>query len=89
MASNPKDKEELKRFALAANTIALCASQAVITALMDFQKASSSNEKEDIVRQSQLLNELVLAIRRDIKLSAKDDANTFKFRLLTSSIQKD
>jgi hypothetical protein len=85
LAHDPKNKQELKRFALAANTITLCASQAVITALMNLQEASSADKGRDILKQNRLLKELLLAIRKDIGLSLKDDADTFKYHLLTSS----
>ena len=87
LASDGTDKEEAnKRFALAANTISLCATQSVITALMKFHdEVKFSNKNKSIERHDKLLKELLLAIRKDINLSDKDDANTFDFHLIGSA----
>ena len=81
------DKDEAnKKFALAANTIALVAPQYVILALMNFHdEVKYSNPNKSIDKHDQLLKELLLAIRRDIGLSAKDDKDTFSFHLIGSA----
>ena len=81
------DKEEAnKRFALAANTIALCAPQSVINALMRFHdEVTFSNKNKIAEKHDQLLKELLIAIRKDIKLSSKDNAETFNFHLIGSA----
>ena len=87
LAVDGTDKENAnKRFALAANTIALCAPQPVISALMKFHdEAKFSNKNKSIERHDQLLKELLLAIRKDIKLSVKDNVSTFNFHLIGSA----
>ena len=81
------DKDEAnKRFALAANTIALVAPQYVISALMNFHDGVKySNPDKSIESHDKLLKELLLAIRRDIGLSAKDDKDSFNFHLIGSA----
>lgn len=75
-----------KRFALAANTIALVAPQYVISALMNFHdEVKYSNPNKSIERHDKLLKELLLAIRRDISLSKRDDKDSFNFHLIGSA----
>lgn len=87
LAITGTDKEDAnKRFALAANTIALVAPQDVITALMKFHdEVKFSNPKHSVDRHDKLLKELLLAIRKDIGLSAKDNGGTFIFHLIGSA----
>ncbi len=78
--------EANKRFALAANTIALVAPQYVISALMNFHdEVKYSNPNKTIERHDELLKELLLTIRRDIGLSVKDDKDSFNFHLIGSA----
>jgi len=81
------DKNEANlNFSLAVNTIALVAPQYVVTAVMNFHdevKFSNSNRKPE--NHDKLLIELLLAIRKDIKISKKDDPESFKFHLIGSS----
>ena len=81
------DKNEANmRFALALNTIALVAPQYVVSALMNFHdeiKFSNPNKKPE--NHDKLLIELLLAIRKDIKISEKDDPKTFRFHLIGTS----
>lgn len=81
------DKDEAnKRFALAANTVALVAPQYVITALMNYHDfAKFSNQNKSIERHDMFLKELLLAIRKDIGLSSKDNIDTFNFHLIGKS----
>jgi hypothetical protein len=87
LAVDGTDKEEAnKRFALAANTIALCAPQSVITALMNFHdEVKFSNKNKRTESHDRLLKELLIAIRKDIKLSSRDNAATFNFHLVGSA----
>lgn len=76
-----KGKANLE-FASAFNTITLIASQDVITALMEFHdeiKFSNSNRSPE--KHDELLKVLVLAIRKDIGLSKKDDPTNFDVHL--------
>lgn len=83
-----KDKAN-KRLALAANTISLVAPQNVITAWMNFhQEIKYSNPNRTLEKHDKLLVELVLAIRRDVNLTSKDDKKTFVFRLIGSAPPK-
>ena len=86
LAVSGTNKEEAhKRFALAVNTLCLCATQSVITALMKFHDAVATfGVNLSIEKHDQLLKELLLAIRRDIGLSDKDNAVTFNFHLIGS-----
>ena len=71
------------RFALAVNTIGLAAPQYVINALMAFHdEVKFSNPQQSQERHDKLLNDLVLAIRKDIGLAKGDDVGTFKFHLI-------
>jgi hypothetical protein len=86
LASCGTDDEANKKFFLASNTIALVAPQNVIKALMIlFDETKLSNPIHcSQERHDKLLKELLLAIRKDIGLSSKDDPNTFYFHLIGS-----
>jgi hypothetical protein len=74
------------RFALAANTIALVAPQNVINALMAFHnEVKYSNTEKTPERHDELLNKLILAIRKDIRLTKGDDVKNFDFHLIGSA----
>jgi hypothetical protein len=87
LAIDGTDKDDAnKRFALAVNTICLVAPQYVITALMNFHdEIKFSNKNKSIARHDTLLKELLIAIRKDIGLSAKDNIDTFNFHLIGSA----
>lgn len=77
--------EANKRFLLAFNTIALVAPQYVIKALVDYQyETRTSNSNPSLENHDRLLKELLLAIRKDIGLSTKDNPDTFIFHLIAS-----
>jgi hypothetical protein len=86
LAVDGTDKEEAnKRFALAVNTICLVAPQYVIKALTAFHdEVKFSNPNRSVEQHDQLLRDLMLAIRRDIGLSGKDNQSTFGFHLIGS-----
>lgn len=72
------DKEKAsENFALAFNTIALVASQAVISALIEFHKQWGTGYQEP-------LKKLMLEIRKDIGLSKRDKQKTFDFYFVGS-----
>jgi hypothetical protein len=83
-----KDKANIK-FASSANTIALVASQEVITAIMNFhEEVKFSNKNKSPEKHDKLLKELLLSIRKDINLSKKDNEDTFIFHLIGSAPSK-
>lgn len=77
--------ESSKRYAIAFNTVGLFASQEVIKCLHNYQDLTQfpagqvSRDKHD-----KLLTELVLAIRKDLKLKPKDDVTSFKYFVIES-----
>ena len=87
LAVDGTDKKEANmKFAVAANTICLVAPQYVVTALMKFHdEVKFSNANRSPENHDKLLIDLLLAIRKDIKLSLKDNPETFKFHLIGSS----
>lgn len=87
LAVDGTDKDDANRkLALAANTIALVASQRVISALMRFHdEVKFSNPDRSPDRHDQLLKELMLEIRKDIGLTSRDSRSTFAFHLIGSS----
>lgn len=90
LAVDGTNKEEAnKRFSLAINTIALVAPQYVITALMNYHEQTKfSNTNKSVEKHDELLKELLLAIRKDIKWCGKDNKNLFKIHLMGSSTPK-
>lgn len=75
--------EAKKRYALAFNTVGLFSSQEVITCLHQYQKLTSRSAAEvPLDEHDKLLTELILAIRKDLKLKPKDNAATFSFKLI-------
>jgi hypothetical protein len=87
LAVDGTDKDNAnKRFALAANTISLAAPQYVINALMAFHdEVKFSNPNKSAEHHDKLLNELLLAVRRDIGLAKGDNSATFNFHLIGSA----
>ncbi len=87
LAVDGTDKDDAnKRFALAANTIALAAPQYVINALMAFHnEVKFSNPDKSPERHDKLLKELLLAVRRDIGLAKGDNGADFNFHLIGSA----
>lgn len=77
------------KFALAVNTICLVAPQDVVGAIMAFHnEVKYSNSNRTVERHDQLLLQLLLAIRKDLGLAKKDNADTFNFHLIGSAPQK-
>lgn len=76
------EKEANKKFSLAYNTIGLVAPEYVINALNAFMdEISVKNTNKTKEKHDQLLKELILAIREDIKILPKGNIDTFKFNL--------
>ncbi len=82
MAIYKNKPDALEKFSTSINTIALVASQDVIAALMKYCDAIMKKNADSTAQQ---LNELLVAIRKDIGLSAKDNSETFKFQLVQPS----
>jgi len=81
--------EAQRRFSQAFNTIALVAPQRVIQVLLAFHdEIAFSNPNPSKGRHDQLLKELVLAIRQDMKLSPADEPDNFQFRLIGRAPKK-
>lgn len=90
LAVDGTDKNDAnKRFALAANTISLAAPQYVINALMAFHdEVKFSNPNKSLERHDKLLNELLLAVRKDIGLAKGDNGATFNFHMIGSAPER-
>ena len=86
LAVDGTDKDDANmRFALAVNTICLVAPEYVIHALMAFHnEIKYTNANRSAERHDMLLRELMLAIRRDIGLSGRDNRGEFDFHLIGS-----
>jgi hypothetical protein len=86
LAVDGTDKNKANmNFALAVNTIGLVAPQYVIKVLMDFHdEVKFFNPNKTPGRHDELLNLLIIAIRKDLKLAKKDNPSTFKFHLIGS-----
>ena len=84
LAMDGKNKEKAnERFALAAATVALVASQSVVTALMQFHnEVKFSNQNRSQERHDVCLKNLVLAMRQDLKIRPADHPQTFEFHLI-------
>lgn len=87
LAVDGTDKRDANmRFCLAVNTIALAAPQYVIDARMQFHdEVKYSNLDESPKKHDVLLKELLLAVRKDVGFSGKDDPETFHFHLIGSA----
>jgi hypothetical protein len=87
LAVDGTNKEDANmRFSLAANTIALAAPQYVIEALMAFHdEVKFSNPNRSPERHDNLLNALLLAVRKDIGIAKGDNAKSFNFHLIGSA----
>ena len=84
LAIDGEDWDEANvRFAKAATTLALVAPQYVVKALMEFHdEINFSNQNKSDTAHDEMLNRLLLAIRRDIGTALGDDAQSFKFHFI-------
>ncbi|MBI4651832.1 hypothetical protein HY745_11225 [Candidatus Desantisbacteria bacterium] len=80
-ANNVDKIKAFENFALAFNTIALVAPQAVINALIELHKKCKNNG--DYIEP---LKKLMLEIRKDIGLSKKDNPKTFNFYFIDNKV---
>jgi hypothetical protein len=71
------------RYCVAFNTVGLFASQEVIDRLHAFQEITRLPHNEiDPTEHDRRLTDLVLAVRRDLKLRPEDDPTTFSFQMI-------
>ena len=70
-----------KKFAAAVNTIVLVAPQPVIDAIMSYYR-ELTNKTTNGQRRAELLNRLILEIRKSLELPFNDDPKTFDFELV-------
>jgi hypothetical protein len=85
LAVSGRDKRKgQENFSLATNTICLVAPQYVVKALMDLHHEIqiSNRDKYSPENEYVLVNKLMLAIRKDIGLSKKDNEKTFEFHFI-------
>jgi hypothetical protein len=79
--------EGQKAFALACNNMLLFAPQSVLEALRYFQEETrTSNPNRQNDRHDELLSNLLLEIRKDLKVRPKDKAKIFKAWLWSSGV---
>ena len=79
--------EGQKAFALACNNMLLFAPQAVLEALRSFQEETrTSNPNRQNDRHDELLSNLLLEIRKDLRVRPKDEAKIFKAWLWSSCV---
>lgn len=77
------------RFAHSVNTIALVAPQYVVKSLMNLhEEVKYNNPNRSLKNEQKLIIELMLAIRRDISLTSRDDEATFDFHLIGTAPKK-
>jgi hypothetical protein len=77
--------EAHKCYAIAFNTVGLFASQEVIACLHAYQEITCLRAEEvSQVEHDRRLTRLVLAMRRDLGLKPRDDAETFSFSLISA-----
>jgi hypothetical protein len=90
LAVDGVNKDEAnKRFAQAANTIALVAPPRVISALIAFHdEVKFSNPNRSADGHDKKLKDLLLAIRWSLELPFEDDPSTFDFHLIGSQPTK-
>jgi hypothetical protein len=89
--SMPGDFENVyKKYAHSHNVVSLVAPQDVANIVFEFyyaqevsRKQQEGNEEEDkfVTDQKRLLKQLVLAMRKDLRIKPNDDPDTFKYRL--------
>lgn len=89
IAGSHATDETRKRYAIAFNTVGLFASQEVIEYLHMYQELTRlPAEQVQQEEHDRRLTQLVLAIRRDLKLNPSDNVETFSFHLISASIDK-
>ena len=83
LAGDKPTSQDYHNFAAACNTIVLVAPQRVVRALVEFHDAIALH-KRDLPKEQHdsLLRELLLAIRKDMRVTPSDNERTFLFRLI-------
>lgn len=85
--ANESSPEGQRAFALACNNMLLFAPQSVLEALRPFQEGTrTSNPNRQDERHDELLSDLLLEIRKDLKVRPKDSPATFKAWLWSSGV---
>ncbi len=80
------NSESRKNYAIAFNTVGLFSSQEVIECLHIYQDLTHlPAEQVPQGEHDKLLSQLVLAIRKDLKLKPRDNRTTFSYKLIESS----
>ena len=75
--------QNIARYAIAFNTVGLFASQDVIKCLHAYQEITRLPYAEvPLAEHDERLTNLVLAIRRDLRLMPIDDVGTFSFHMI-------
>src|SRR6185436_14839077 len=75
--------EARARYCVAFNTVGLFAPQDVIGCLHSYQEITRMPyDKVDVAEHDRRLTNLVLAVRRDLKLQPEDDPATFSFHMI-------
>jgi hypothetical protein len=83
-------REAQREFALACNKLNLVAPQQVLQALQAFQQASKSTAPSELRgRHDELMSILFYQMRRDLRISPKDERETFKVGLWASGVPRD
>jgi uncharacterized protein (DUF342 family) len=84
LAVDGKNKDKANQdFSEYSNTICLVASQDVIDKLMTLHdQIKQPREKRNFELEAKLINNLMMAIRKDIGLTKKDNASNFDFHLI-------
>lgn len=79
--------ESRKRYAIAFNTVGLFASQEVIQRLHSYQEISRLPfDQQPTGEHDSCLTQLVLSIRRDLRLKPKDEEKSFLFHMISASV---
>jgi len=89
LMSCPADTEcAYKHFQRVANAVALVAPQEIVNIMTEYQEelenlhqVENQEEERKMTRARQLLRDLVLAIRKDLRIRPKDEPENFRFYL--------
>jgi hypothetical protein len=81
--------ETRKRYAIAYNTVGLFASQEVINCLHAYQEVTRLPAGQvPLEEHDERLTQLVLAVRRDLRLKPEDKMETFSFHFIAPQLSK-
>lgn len=78
-----------RAFAKACNKLMLVAPQNVIEALRHFQQEIKISNPQRGERHDELMSNLFLAMRRDLRISPSDDSSTFVVGLWSAGVKSD